>query len=51
MSAIKFITVQQDETLAMSVEAMTLLSSLRDRKVCVVVFGGLENSGKSFLAS
>jgi len=30
---------------------MTLLSSMKSRKICVVMFVGLEGAGKSFLAN
>ena len=49
---IKFINIDEDNnTLVMTQEAMTLLSGMKDRKINVVTLLGPCSSGKSFLAS
>lgn len=38
--SIKFVEVNDDETLSMGAEAMKVLSNLKTRKICVVSFAG-----------
>jgi polynucleotide 5'-kinase involved in rRNA processing len=49
--AIPFIELDSQNQLQLSSQAMTILSSMKEKKVCIIVFGGPKSSGKSYLAS
>jgi type II secretory ATPase GspE/PulE/Tfp pilus assembly ATPase PilB-like protein len=49
--AIPFLELDNQNQLQLSSQAMTLLSSMKEKKVCIFVFGGPRGSGKSYLAS
>jgi adenylylsulfate kinase-like enzyme len=48
---IPFIEFDKQNSLQLSSQAMTVLSSMKEKKICIVVFGGPRGSGKSYLAS
>ncbi len=49
--AIPFIELDSQNQLQLSSQAMTILSSMKEKQVCIIVFGGPQSSGKSYLAS